>query len=159
MTLFEHDVAEGDDYLDSFEIRQGDRAAALAWVMCDGLPRKVRIYRSNDSCITDCEANARASQTLVYEGSGCRVRLEDLTHNEDVAYRYAAEIVYCYSLCARAGDGRWHLQLQVRAQPHCVGHWTHRCPTLPDRARAVAAASKRAQRDPGSKGIVGSRRP
>jgi len=123
MTLFEHDVAGCDDYLASFEIRQGDRSAELAWVMRDGLPRKVRIYRSNDGFITDCEANACG--TLVYEGSGCQVRLDDLTHSEDVAYRYAEEIVYYYSLFVRADDEMWHLQLQVGAQPHSVGHWTH----------------------------------
>ena len=54
MTLFEHDVAECDDFLVSFEFRQGDRAAELAWTMRDDQPREVRIYRSCDGFITDC---------------------------------------------------------------------------------------------------------
>jgi len=116
-------VADAESYLERFDIRQGDRAAELAWSLSDSRPHEVRIYRSYRSFVSDVDAAGEAGQLLVYQRKGSRARFGDASRNGDIVYRYAPEIAYYYSMFIRADDGRWHLQLRVAAQPHSVGHW------------------------------------
>jgi len=122
MTVFDS-VVDCESCLDVFDIRQGDRAAELAWTLTDGRPHEVRIYRSCRGFVGAVADGGDPGQLLVYEGTGPAARLGDASHGGDIVYRYAPEIAYYYSVFIRSGGGGWRLQLKVKAQPRSVGHW------------------------------------
>jgi hypothetical protein len=124
VTLFHHHGGTDSQYINRFQIRQGDRSAGLSWEMRDGQPREVLVFQSMQGFVeNDDDPTGDFRQRLVYQGSDLHVRLNDADPSGDVAYYYPDDIAYYYTVFAKGDDGDWHLQLTVTAAPRSVGYW------------------------------------
>ena len=123
MAEFHHHCGGDGQFVTSFRIRQGDRAAGLEWTLRDGWTGEILIFRSTEGIVGDgVDPTLDHRQRVVYQGTGRDARVDDdLSHN--IAYRYRDDIRYFYSVFARNDDGDWTLQLTATAAPRSLNFW------------------------------------